>query len=145
MKSRNDGLRESATKIDRDMGMGTANSRIRHQIPPPPEKTLWSLISSNVIGNIGTTMVNQCANPSCAKPLHYLREGRIFVFDLPDPDLPVPSPGGRARRLQHFWLCGPCSETMVLEQTSEMQIRVAMKSRKVETGKAEILPSSLAL
>ena len=38
-------------------------------------------------------MVNQCANPSCAKPLHYLREGRIFVFDLPDPDLPVPSSG----------------------------------------------------
>ena len=49
MKSRNDGLRESATKIDREMGMGTANSRVRHQIPPPREKTLWSLISSNVI------------------------------------------------------------------------------------------------
>jgi uncharacterized protein YcsI (UPF0317 family) len=90
-------------------------------------------------------MVNQCANPSCAKPLHYLREGQIFVFDLSDPDLPVPSSGGRARRLQHFWLCGPCSETMVLEHTSEMQIRVAMKSRKVETGKTEILPGSLAL
>jgi hypothetical protein len=145
MKSRNDGLRESATRIDRDMGMGTANSRIRRQIPAPSEKTLWSLVSSNVIGNTGTTMFNQCANPSCGKPLHYLREGRIFVFDLPVPDLTVPSPGGRARRLQHFWLCGPCSETMVLEQTSEMQIRVAMKSRKVETGKAEILPGSLAL
>jgi hypothetical protein len=34
---------------------------------------------------------------------------------------------------------------MVLEHTSEMQIRVAMKSRKVETGKTEILPGSLAL
>ena len=54
MKSRKDGLRESATNIDREMGMGTANSRIRHQIPPLREKTLWSLISSNVIGNIGT-------------------------------------------------------------------------------------------
>ena len=90
-------------------------------------------------------MVNQCANPNCGKPLHYLREGRIFVFDLPDPDVPVPVPGGRARRLQHFWLCGPCSETMVMEQTSEMQIRVAVKSGKVEMGKAEILPESLAL
>ena len=79
MKSRNDGLRESATKIDRDMGMGTANSRIRHQIPPPPEKTLWSLISSNVIGNIGTTMVNQCANRSCGKPLHSLRDAVPLV------------------------------------------------------------------
>jgi hypothetical protein len=93
----------------------------------------------------GCFMVNQCANPNCGKPLHYLREGRIFVFDLPDPDVPVPAPGGRARRLQHFWLCGPCSETMVLQQTSEMQIRIAVKSRKLEAGKADMLPGSLAL
>jgi hypothetical protein len=32
---------------------------------------------------------------------------------------------------------------MVLEQTSEMQIRVAVKSRKVEL-EAEMLPGSLA-
>jgi hypothetical protein len=92
----------------------------------------------------GYFMVNQCANPDCGKPLHYLREGRIFVFDLPDPNVPVPAPGGRARRLQHFWLCGRCSETMVMEQTSEMQIRVAVKSRKVEV-EAEMLPGSLVL
>jgi hypothetical protein len=90
-------------------------------------------------------MVNQCANPSCGKPLHYLREGRIFVFDLPDPYVPVPAPGGRARRLQHFWLCGPCSETMVMEQTSDMQIQVAVKSRKMEVRKVEVLPGSLAV
>jgi len=92
----------------------------------------------------GEIMVNQCANPSCGKPLHYLREGRIFVFDLPDPDVPVPAPGGRSRRLQHFWLCGPCSETMVMEQIDEMQIRVAVKSRKVGAGRAEMLPGTLA-
>ena len=39
-------------------------------------------------------MVNQCANPKCGKPLHYLREGRIFVFDLPDPDVPYLRLGG---------------------------------------------------
>jgi hypothetical protein len=89
-------------------------------------------------------MVNQCANPTCGKPLHYLREGRIFVFDLPDLHEPVPTLGGRSRRLQHFWLCGPCSETMVMEQVGEMQIRVAVKSRRVDAGKAEILPGSLA-
>jgi hypothetical protein len=88
-------------------------------------------------------MVNQCANPNCCKPLHYLREGRIFVFDLPDPN--TPAPGGRARRLQHFWLCGPCSETMVMEQTSEMEIQVTVKSRKVQAGTADILPGSLAV
>lgn len=78
-------------------------------------------------------MVNQCANPGCGKELHYLREGRIYVFDLPDPDVPVPAPGGRLRRLQHFWLCGPCSETMVLEQTSEMKIRVVV-TQPLTTG-----------
>jgi uncharacterized protein YcsI (UPF0317 family) len=74
-------------------------------------------------------MVNHCANPKCCKPLHYLRDGRIFVFDLPDPNSQVPA-GGRARRLQHFWLCGSCSETMVMKQTSETQIRVARKLSK---------------
>jgi hypothetical protein len=33
---------------------------------------------------------------------------------------------------------------MVMEQTSEMEIRVAVKSRKVEADKAQILPGSLA-
>jgi hypothetical protein len=34
---------------------------------------------------------------------------------------------------------------MVMEQVGEMQIRVAVKSRKVDAGKAELLPGSLAL
>jgi hypothetical protein len=34
---------------------------------------------------------------------------------------------------------------MVLEQTSEMQIRVAVKTRKVEAGTADIVPDSLVL
>jgi hypothetical protein len=89
-------------------------------------------------------MVNQCANPTCGKPLHYLREGRIFVFDLPDPN--APGPGGHARVLQHFWLCGRCSETMVMEQTREMQIQVSLKSGKIEVElEAEMLPASLSL
>jgi hypothetical protein len=89
-------------------------------------------------------MINQCANPSCSKTLHYLREGRVFVFDLPDPDVPVPAPGGRARRLHHFWLCGSCSETMVLKQTDEMQVKIAVKSVKVAAGsRSDILPGSL--
>ena len=62
-------------------------------------------------------MVSNCANPKCAKPLHYLREGRIFVFDVP-----VNNPGDngkRSRRMEHYWLCGVCSQTMVMEQTTD--------------------------
>jgi hypothetical protein len=37
-----------------------------------------------------------------------------------------------------------CSETMVMEQTSDMQIRVAFKSRKLETEQGHNLPRTLA-
>jgi hypothetical protein len=70
-------------------------------------------------------MMNRCANPNCGKPLHYLREGRIFVFDVADPKPPTPTFGRRTHHQENFWLCGACSATMVLEETSERQIRVA--------------------
>ena len=84
-------------------------------------------------------MIHQCANPTCGKPLHYLREGKIFVFDLPDPIEPGSKPGSngrRTRRLQHFWLCGACSATMKLVQTNESQIQVQLKLGKVGDSKA---------
>ena len=87
-------------------------------------------------------MIHQCANPGCGKPLHYLREGRIFVFDLPEQD--VSSSASEGRRMRHFWLCGPCSEIMILEQCEGMEIRVHTKTGKVETGRNEILPEALA-
>jgi hypothetical protein len=58
-------------------------------------------------------MLDRCANPQCAKPLRYLREGRIFVFD----SLPSNSNSGPGHKLEHFWLCGECSQTMVLAKT----------------------------
>ena len=58
-------------------------------------------------------MVNKCANPTCGKPLHYLREGRVFVFD-------ADSGSDRAiHRMEHYWLCGACSETLRLEKTGQ--------------------------
>lgn len=63
------------------------------------------------------SMLDHCANPQCAKPLRYLREGRIFVFDSLSS-----GPDGNARRahkLEHFWLCGTCSKTLFLEKTQE--------------------------
>lgn len=70
-------------------------------------------------------MLDHCANPKCAKPLRYLREGRIFVFD----SLTAGSEGSsrQAHRLEHYWLCGSCSETLVLEKTRS-GIRVGAKA-----------------
>jgi hypothetical protein len=66
-------------------------------------------------------MVNKCANPKCAKPLHYLREGRIFVFEAESDS------GNPIHRMEHFWLCGVCSQTMSLEKTRQ-GVRTVMKS-----------------
>lgn len=59
-------------------------------------------------------MISHCANSKCAKPLHYLREGRLFAFEVPagNPD----RSGKRARRIEHYWLCGTCSLTMEIRQ-----------------------------
>lgn len=58
-------------------------------------------------------MVGQCANPRCRKPLHYLRDGRIFIFDVVDS---ATEGGRRTHHLDHYWLCGNCSRTMMIRQ-----------------------------
>ena len=57
-------------------------------------------------------MVNACANPVCGKPLHYLREGRIFLFEVATGIADFQ--GRPARHMEHFWLCGVCSESLTL-------------------------------
>jgi uncharacterized protein YcsI (UPF0317 family) len=89
-------------------------------------------------------MVNQCANTSCGKPLHYLREGRIFVFDVAVPDT-LETKGNKGCHLQHFWLCGTCSESLAMEQTNSREVRVIQKKSKVGLNPAAgMLPDSLA-
>lgn len=47
-------------------------------------------------------MVNYCYNPGCKRELHYLRDGRVVrIIHGLDDDM----------RVEHFWLCGHCSET----------------------------------
>jgi hypothetical protein len=60
-------------------------------------------------------MISHCANPQCAKPLHYLREGRIFAFDFPDTNIETAT-GKPTNRLGHYWLCGDCVGSFTLRQ-----------------------------
>jgi hypothetical protein len=69
-------------------------------------------------------MVSNCANPKCSKPLVYLREGRIFVFDVPINRLPEEGSGRGSHRLEHFWLCGECSQTLLLQQAGDRSIQL---------------------
>ena len=80
-------------------------------------------------------MIDQCANPTCGKPLHYLRDGKVFVFALPDTTRPVAA-GRRHRRLEHFWLCGDCSQNLIMVQTAEDQIQVQLKLGRIGSNTA---------
>ncbi len=66
-------------------------------------------------------MVNSCVNTKCAKPLHYLREGRVFIFVAKSHD------SSNIHGIEHYWLCGVCSQTMCLEKTCH-GVRIVPKS-----------------
>ena len=86
-------------------------------------------------------MVSYCANPACAKPLHYLREGRIFIFDVADS---ASDPyGRRLHHLEHYWLCGRCCEALLLRREGD-EIRVLQRPRNSSMEARESSVSGLA-
>jgi hypothetical protein len=93
-------------------------------------------------------MVSKCANPACSTPFHYLREGKIFRVEVEA--TPPPTSQGKAKadvfndgsqspflvasrkpvlKLEHFWLCGPCSQSMSLLFDKDNRISVIPKLR----------------
>jgi uncharacterized protein YcsI (UPF0317 family) len=86
-------------------------------------------------------MVSHCANPKCGKPLHYLREGRIFVFDVPGKE--TDGNGKQSRRMEHFWLCGTCSQSMVMEQSPD-GVRAVVRTRRLLETDMVVTPSAMA-
>ncbi len=61
-------------------------------------------------------MLSKCANPACSTPFQYLREGKLYQIELSPTEegglhLVRRRPG---RKVEHFWLCGPCSARMTL-------------------------------
>lgn len=57
-------------------------------------------------------MVSNCANPECSKPLHYLRDGKIFLLQFRSAD------NQNAKRVEHFWLCGACAAQYDVRQAA---------------------------
>ena len=77
-------------------------------------------------------MLSKCANPTCSTPLVYLREGKIFMMEQSAklevrPDRPVLIKAGN--RVEHFWLCGPCSAEMTITYDPHRGVVVVPKSR----------------
>ena len=69
-------------------------------------------------------MVNHCANPNCHKPLHYLRDGKVFLFSGKN----LPDGGANSHSPEHYWLCGTCSKQWKIISDSTRGVQL------VETG-----------
>lgn len=68
-------------------------------------------------------MVDRCANSLCSERLHYLRDGKIYLFELSDSD----PRRGVGHSLEHHWLCGKCSALYRLEQTTKHGLHLVPK------------------
>lgn len=82
-------------------------------------------------------MVSHCANPNCQKPLHYLREGKVFLFSGRN----ISKRQSTLNRLEHFWLCGVCSRewTLTIDEENKVQL-LAKKRRRARVKYSAALP-----
>lgn len=71
-------------------------------------------------------MLSHCANTSCNKPLHYLREGKVFLFSRKNSSKQNSNP---FQLLEHYWLCGECARTWTLTMDGERGIQLSEKKR----------------
>lgn len=80
-------------------------------------------------------MVSKCANPDCATPLQYLREGKVYRIEVEEfaadsiaryAEQPKKK---TARKVEHFWLCGRCSQRMVISLDKDKHMIVVPKDR----------------
>ena len=79
-------------------------------------------------------MLSKCANPDCSTPLHYLRDGKVFQVEM---SRPVPIDERKPlRRVEHFWLCGPCSESQTLTYDMQYGVRVLPKQAMMRRAAA---------
>jgi hypothetical protein len=66
------------------------------------------------------SMLSQCANPACCRPLTSLSEGRLFQFEIVSISVSATDDSREefdetpTKETAHFWLCSECSETMAL-------------------------------
>jgi hypothetical protein len=70
-------------------------------------------------------VVSNCANPACAIPLRYFRDGRLYQFEVKSLEKAGANPRAleddeanskrKSRHIWHFWLCGRCSPNLTLK------------------------------
>ena len=65
-------------------------------------------------------MVKKCANPGCSSKFRYFHLGKLFVMK-----------SGERHKLDYYWLCERCCDTLTIEQGSGkgIMVRTAMVKR----------------
>ena len=83
-------------------------------------------------------MLDKCSNPGCLRTFHYFGEGRLYCkpcdcAHAPQgrelslwPDCPTPR--------EFFWLCGNCSQTLVLAFDGSGKAVVRSRHRLLRPG-----------
>ncbi len=81
-------------------------------------------------------MILECLNSACRRPLYYLRAGRIVRTQYQE---------GTRLKLEHFWLCGDCSQFFdfrVFSDGPAVAIRCGKYSQRfVRTEQAAVITS----
>ncbi len=72
-------------------------------------------------------MLAKCVNPACSKPLHYLRDGRIFHIER---NPPLAESGKQSHNVEHFWLCGDCCQSMTVLFDPQRGVQVVPRSAR---------------
>lgn len=73
--------------------------------------------------------------------LHYLREGRVFVFGVQDS---VECESAEGSRLEHYWLCAACAQVYGLAQDKNGIRMVPRRTRQRAVGAELPKPRLLA-
>jgi hypothetical protein len=75
-------------------------------------------------------MVSKCANPDCSTPFRYFHVGKLFRIEISTGLDRRRTMGGDGevskplRRLEFYWLCEGCAETMTLVSDKESGVTV---------------------
>jgi hypothetical protein len=68
----------------------------------------------------------KCCNPKCEAPFDY-REGRLIRFSRKAIN---GKPSGNQSLIEHFWLCGKCSQIFVFECKSGKSLEIKMRNQE---------------
>lgn len=83
-------------------------------------------------------MLSKCANPSCSTPFVYLRDGKIFTRNhITDTSSRTAAQAVTSvSRVEHFWLCGRCSEDFTLVHDPVLGVQLVGKKARPKRAAA---------